>query len=189
MLPGCDARMASSPSARSGLRRSPARREGRLTGSGETGNQVPSSRVDQVGDIARRRPSTAARRADRSPARWERPRPSVRSVSLAALRQRRRRGAPRPRGPNRSSVCRRSAAGRHDTASSPQAAVETGLDLSGLAHEQAQEFRLEALVAEGLPGQMDEIDRALSARRSRARAVAAGETDRGSVFKADDLIR
>ncbi len=43
--------------------------------------------------------------------------------------------------------------------------VETGLDLSRLAHEQVEQFRLEALVAEGLPGQVNEIDRALAAAR------------------------
>ncbi len=45
--------------------------------------------------------------------------------------------------------------------------VEPALDLPGLAHEQAQEFGLEPLVAETLAGEMDEIDRAVALMADR----------------------
>ena len=121
-----------------------------------------SRRIDQVGDVAAGLFDGGAQRGSLALARSVLARGAKRG--LAALRQ--IGDAVSPDHPGRTDQgvqeVRRRKAGHGIVAA---IGIETGLNLARLAHEQAEKFRLEALVAEGLPGQMDKIDRAPSATR------------------------
>ena len=117
-----------------------------------------SGRVEQGRRCSRRlrRPPPASRR-DLS-LRQDCRLPGPRIARPRRFRPTSRRGGRRRPAPEPTSVCRRSPAGRQETDIVADLGLEAPLDLASLTHEQPQQLRLQPLVAERLPRQVDEVD-------------------------------